>query len=67
MSKNDNSSREMDDQSAKINRLDQKCSELALEKDELLRGKKEREAKIQELNRKWTQEKESAHQLRSVY
>jgi hypothetical protein len=35
-----------------------------LERDEMLRNKKEREAKIQELNRKYASEKEAAAQLR---
>jgi hypothetical protein len=33
----------------------------------MLRQKKEREAKISEINRKYKQEKEAAHALRAVY
>lgn len=67
MSKNDSSSREMDDQTNMIIKLEQKVADLTLEKDEMLRNRKEREAKITELNRKYTTEKESATQLRQVY
>jgi hypothetical protein len=57
----------MDDQSNIINKLEHKVSELMLEKDEMIRHRKEREAKITELNRKYITEKESATQLRQVY
>lgn len=67
MSKNDTNNREMDDQSGLIGKLQQKVSELMLEKDEFLRMRKENVSKIQELNRKYLSEKEAAAQLRSVY
>ena len=46
MSKNDGSSKEVEDGSAKYNKLELQCQALALERDELLRSKKDREAKI---------------------
>lgn len=67
MSKNDSQNHDMDDWQAKINKLEQKMSEIVLERDEMLRQRKEREAKISELNRKYKLEKESAQQLRQVY
>jgi hypothetical protein len=42
-------------------------ADLTIERDEMMRQRKEREAKIQELNRKYKLEKESAQQLRQVY
>ena len=60
MSKNDTNNREMDDQSGLISKLQQKVSELTLEKDELLRMRKESASQIQELNRKYLSEKEAA-------
>lgn len=67
MSKNDSQNHEMDDWQSKISKLEAKLSDLTLERDEMLRQRKEREAKISELNRKYKLEKESAQQLRQVY
>ena len=67
VAKSDSQSREVDDQTAQITRLEVKLQQANLEKDELIRSKKDREAKIQELTRKYAIEKEQHQQLRSVY
>jgi hypothetical protein len=67
LSKNDSSTREIDDNKARLNKLELLNQALTLERDDLLRSKKDREAKIQELTRKYAVEKENAETLRKVY
>ena len=67
MSKTDTQNHELDDSSSKINKLEAKLADLTIERDEMARQRKERESKIQDLNRKYKLEKESAQALRQVY
>jgi hypothetical protein len=46
LSKNDSSTREIDDNKARLNKLELLNQALTLERDDLLRSKKDREAKI---------------------
>jgi hypothetical protein len=46
LDKSDNSNRELDDQTAQLNKKDLQIQALKLEVDEHLRSKKDREAKI---------------------
>ena len=64
MSKTDTTNHEMDDSSNKVSKLEAKIIDLTNERDDLLRQRKEKEAKMQEINRKWKMEKESAEALR---
>lgn len=64
MSKTDTTNHEMDDSSNKVSKLEAKIIDLTNERDDLVRQRKEKEAKMQEINRKWKMEKESAEALR---
>ena len=64
MSKTDTTNHEMDDSSNKVTKLEAKIIDLTNERDDLVRQRKEKEAKMQEINRKWKMEKESAEALR---
>ena len=64
MSKTDTTNHEMDDSSNKVTKLEAKIIDLTNERDDLVRQRKENEAKMQEINRKWKMEKESAEALR---
>lgn len=48
----------MDDQAKKMAKLELEKQALALERDELIRNRKDREAKVQELTRKLALEKD---------
>ena len=67
LSRQDNAQQHQDDAQLKVNKLEGEIAELKNERDALLRNQKEREAKVQELNRKYTMEKEMHSQLRQVY
>lgn len=64
MSKTDTTNHEMDDSSNKVSKLEARIIDLTNERDDLVRQRKEKEAKMQEINRKWKMEKESAEALR---
>jgi hypothetical protein len=60
LSKQDGANSNLDDQTRKMAQLELQNQALTLERDELLRSKKDREAKLQDMTRKYLIEKENA-------
>jgi hypothetical protein len=60
ISKNDTSGREIDESAQDLARTRAQLTNVELERDELMRSKKDQAAKIQELTRKYAMEKDNA-------